>query len=521
MDSGPVNGAGPSTVPVHPQFTHLSLILSAGLGCWSSCRPVNSPSRSGVFSGDVDRVVEQFTESISFDLRLYRQDIEASIAHAHMLASVGHLTKEEAQLIERELRLMVSEIEAGEFVTQLALEDIHMHVEAALTARLASHGHPSLGKRLHTARSRNDQVSTDFRLWVREAGDQLINALREIQSSFLFRSEQDLDVILPAYTHLQRAQPVLAPHYWLAYCEKLQRDIERLTDCRRRTNRCPLGTAAVAGTSLKVDRQFVAAALGFDRPTHNSLDSSSDRDFAVEFAFVLSLIGCHLSGWAEEWILWSTSEFGFLRIPDAYCTGSSIMPQKVNPDVLELIRGKSARSIGCVQTLLVLVKGLPLAYNRDLQEDKRPLFDAFDSILACCQIAAPLIRGAELQRARIAERLEEGYLDATTLMEWLIKKQVPQRLAHQFVGRVVRHAMQNSRTLEQLTMDQYQALYRELLADEEDAPESPFDDSVYQCLGAENAVNAFQSFGSTARSQVTDQIARWRKALAEHSHEIA
>ena len=278
---------------------------------------MTSPSRSGVFSAQADRRVEHFTESISFDLRLYRHDIEASIAHANMLASVGYFSGDEAALISSALQAIQAEIEAGNFQTQIALEDIHMHIETALTERLAKSGYPDLGRRLHTARSRNDQVSTDLRMWVRDAIDQLAAALREIQRAFVGRADLDQDIVLPAYTHLQRAQPVLATHYWLAYCEKFQRDLERLADARRRTNRCPLGTAAVAGTTLKIDREQVSTALQFDRPTANSLDSSSDRDFAVEFAFDMSLIACHLSGWAEEWILWSTAEFGFIRLPQS------------------------------------------------------------------------------------------------------------------------------------------------------------------------------------------------------------
>jgi argininosuccinate lyase len=475
---------------------------------------VNSPSRSGVFSSQVDRRVEQFTESISFDIRLFRQDIQASIAHAQMLASVGYVREDEAALIVEGLNAIGTDIEAGNFQPQAALEDIHMHIEEALTRRLARSGQEDLGRRLHTARSRNDQVSTDMRLWVRASIDELGAALREIQRAFVGRADRDQEIVLPAYTHLQRAQPVFAAHYWLAYCEKFQRDLERLADCRRRTNRCPLGTAAVAGTSLTVDRELVASKLGFDCPTANSLDSSSDRDFVVEFAFAMSLVACHLSTWAEEWILWSTSEFGFIRLPQAYCTGSSIMPQKVNPDVLELIRGKSARVLGNLQTLLVLIQGLPLAYNRDLQEDKPPLFDSFDQVLASCQLAATIIAEMEFRQPQIAERLEQGYLDATTLMEYLIGRGVPQRTAHKMVGAVVRYAMDAGKPLADLTLDEFRQLESQAVGSRAHPDGSAFDEMVYNVLGTHNAVNAFTSHGSTAKICISQQLVRWEEILA-------
>ena len=302
----------------------------------------------GVFDEATDRRVEEFTESVSFDQRLYAQDIEASIAHAQMLAKVGLLSDSECLQIEQSLGEIRQEIEQGRFQFRTELEDIHMHIERALVDRIGD-----TGRKLHTARSRNDQVSTDLRLWVRQAIDQIGERLTDLQRAFVGRCDADADVILPGYTHLQRAQPVLAPHYWLAYCEKFHRDRQRLTDCRRRTNVLSLGAAALAGTSLPIDRADVAARLGFEQVAANSLDVSSDRDFVLEFAFALAVIAEHLSTWAEEWILWSTVEFNFLKLPQAFCTGSSIMPQKVNPDVLELIRGKTARVVGNLQTLLV------------------------------------------------------------------------------------------------------------------------------------------------------------------------
>ena len=342
----------------------------------------------GVFREATDRRVEEFTESVSFDRRLYAHDVAGSIAHAQMLAQVGLISAEECRQIEQALGEIRQEIEQGRFSYRVELEDIHMHIERALIERIGD-----VGRKLHTGRSRNDQVSTDTRLWVRESIDQIDQRLVDLERAFVGRCSTDADVILPGYTHLRRAQPVLAAHYWLAYCEKFERDRDRLADCRRRVDVLSLGAAALAGTSLPIDREDVRKRLGFSALAANSLDAASDRDFVVEFAFVLVMIAEHLSTWAEEWILWSTAEFDFLTLPEAFCTGSSIMPQKVNPDVLELVRGKTGRVVGNLQSLLVLVKGLPLAYNRDLQEDKPPLFDSFDTVKASLEMAAPLVAG--------------------------------------------------------------------------------------------------------------------------------
>ena len=457
---------------------------------------MDSPSRSGVFEASTDARLESFAESISFDRRLYRQDIRGSIAHASMLKAVGLISGDDFKAIRDTLKQIELEIESGDFPIRLELEDIHMHIESVLIDRIGD-----VGRKLHTARSRNDQVSTDARMWTREALDQVDALLLELQKSFLGRCEGDLDVILPAYTHLQRAQPVLAPHYWLAYIEKLQRDRDRIADCRSRVNHSPLGVAAVAGTTLPIDRQMTAEALDFEGVTANSLDTSSDRDFILESAFVLSMIASHLSGWAEEWILWSTVEYNFIKMPQQFCTGSSIMPQKVNPDTLELTRGKSARVMGNLQTLMLLVKNLPLAYNRDLQEDKPPLFDSFDTVIAMLELAIPIVAGTELQRESIASRIEEGYLDATTLMEWLIKKGIPQRTAHHAVGAIVGEAMSRGVPLSELPLDVMQ----------EHAPE--VDESIFDSLGTANAIAAFTSYGSTAPDQVKSQIRNWKSRL--------
>lgn len=456
----------------------------------------DSLSRSGVFQQSADQRVEAFTESISFDRRLYEHDIVGSIAHAKMLAKVGMLTETECQQIEQALTEIRGLLDRDELPLSQSLEDIHMHVEQALIDRLGD-----TGRKLHTARSRNDQISTDMRLWCRDAIDALDHQVVELQRAFVGRCEADRDVIVPAYTHLQRAQPVLAPHVWLAYTEKLQRDRERLQDCRRRVNICSLGCAALAGTTLPIDREHVAAQLGFERVAANSIDVSSDRDFIVEFAFVLTMIAEHLSSWAEEWILWSTVEFGFLTLPQQFCTGSSIMPQKINPDVLELTRGKTGRVVGNLQSLLVLIKGLPLAYNRDLQEDKQPLFDSFDTVSACVQLAAPLVAGAKLNREQISSRLDRGYLDATTLMEFMIKHGVPQRTAHHLVGQLVGEAIQRDCPLAELPQEVFREAHEVL------------DERVFDVLGVENAVNAFQSYGSTAPAQVARQVEAWNARL--------
>ena len=455
-----------------------------------------SPSRSGVFQAATDKRLEAFSESISFDHRLYAQDIRGSLAHARMLCRQKLITADELAQIEAAMAEIKQLLDEGKLPFRQELEDIHMHIEQALIERLGD-----VGRKLHTGRSRNDQVSTDLRLWTRDALDRLDASLLALQRAFLSRCQRDMDVVLPAYTHLQRAQPVLAPHYWLAYVEKLARDRQRLADCRKRVNISGLGAAACAGTTLPIDRHFTAAELGFESVAANSLDVSSDRDFALESAFVLALIATHLSGWAEEWILWSTVEFSFIKLPQQFCTGSSIMPQKINPDTLELTRGKAARVIGDLQTLFVLVKGLPLAYNRDLQEDKPALFDAFDTVQAAVDLAVPMVEGAELNRASIAGRLERGHLDATTLMEILIKKGFPQRTAHHLVGSLVAAANQHEVTLSQLTTEQLKAVHPEL------------DSSLTSALGVLQAVKAYQSYGSSNPELVAAEVARWTAQL--------
>ena len=450
----------------------------------------------GRFGERTDRRVEEFTESISFDRRLFEHDIRGSIAHAEMLAHVGLITPDECQQIVRGLTEIRAEIVAGRFPFTLEREDIHMHVEAALIERIGD-----VGRKLHTARSRNDQVATDVKLWTRDALDCIDGRLNALQVALVKSAERHRDLILPGYTHMQRAQPVLASHYFLAYVEKYARDRLRLADCRKRLNVLPLGAAALAGTSLPIDRHQVASALGFEGVAANSMDASNDRDFLIESVFVLTMIAEHLAGWAEEWVIWSTQEFSFLKLPDGLCTGSSIMPQKKNPDVLELIRGRSARVVGALTTLLVLVKGLPLAYNRDLQEDKEPLFDAFDTVDACLDLAALIVDGATLRADKIAARLDEGFLDATTLMEELIRRGVPQRTGHEVVGHLVSLAEKKGVRLVDLSDDDFRKAHPKL------------DPSVKGTLGVANAVKAFRSYGSTAPGEVARQLEGWRGRL--------
>jgi argininosuccinate lyase len=455
---------------------------------------------AGRFQQATDPQVERFTESISLDRRLAAVDIRGSKAHAQMLAQVGLITGAECQAIITALDEIGGEIEAGTFPFRTELEDIHMHVEQALIARTGD-----VGRKLHTARSRNDQVATDLKLFVRDAAARIDGLLENLQRSFVARSARDLDLIVPGYTHLQRAQPVMVVHYWLAYCEKLERDRGRLSDAVKRLNFSPLGAAALAGTTLPIDRGLTASLLEFTAPAANSLDIVGDRDFLVEFLFVLSLTAVHLSGWAQEWILWFSTEFGYLKLPDALTTGSSIMPQKRNPDVLELIRGKAARVIGALTQALFLLKDLPLAYNRDLQEDKSPLFDACDTLSSCLELAAAVVAGAELQRERIAARLEEGFLDATALMEYLIRRGVPMRTAHETVGKLVAVCEAEGCRLAQVPLARLQSACDKIGPD------------VSGVLGVENAGKALSSYGSGGRGPVLEQLARWQAKLGMHA----
>ncbi len=473
----------------------------------SSPQSAGAPSGKawgGRFAGGTDPRVEAFSESISFDARLAPHDVAGSKAHATMLAEVGLLTADERDAVHAGLDEVLGEINAGAFPFRTELEDVHMHIESALTAKIGD-----AGRKLHTARSRNDQVSTDLKLFVRQACDRTDELLADVQRAFVGRCEGgpdgDLDVVIPGYTHLQRAMPVSAAHSWLCWVEKLDRDRGRIRDCRARLNECPLGAAALAGTTLPIDRDRTASLLGFDRPAANSLDVSSDRDFLVEYLFALALTATHLSQWAEEWVVWFSTEFGLLSLPDAYTTGSSIMPQKRNPDVPELIRGKTARVVGALVQVMVLLKGLPTAYNRDLQEDKVALFDAHDTVVACLELMPPIVAGATLNRDRIAARLEDGFLDATALMEHAIGAGVPMRTAHGVIGKFVALCERTGRRLVDLTDAEFADADARLTAGGADA--------LRGVLGATNAAAALQSYGGGGREQVAAQAARWRDRL--------
>jgi len=442
--------------------------------------------------------MESFSESISFDRRLAQEDIDGSIAHARMLAASGLITAPDADAICDALETIRREIAEERFPFTAAKEDIHLHIESALTDRLGD-----VGRRLHTARSRNDQVATDLRLYCRRAIDRIDVAVVDLQRAFLGLAERERDLVIPGYTHLRRAQPVLAAHQLLGWVERFERDRARLADCRRRVNVLPLGSGAMAGTSLPIRRELVRDALGFEQLAANSVDASGDRDFVCELAFVLAMIALHLSQWAEEWILWSTEEFGFLLLPEPFCTGSSIMPQKINPDALELTRGKSARVVGNLQSLLVLVKGLPTAYNRDLQEDKEPIFDSIDTVERSLGVAAPLVSGTRFDRNRLTAGIERGHLDATSLMETLIADGLPQRSAHETVGRLVRKAMAKGVALAGLS--------------EEDCRSecAGWKASWRESLGSSRAVERMQSLGSTAPARVAEQLKAWSARLSE------
>lgn len=441
-------------------------------------------------------MMERINASIGFDRRFYREDIRGSQAHAAMLARQGIISPDEARAIIKGLEQVRAEIEAGHLEFSDSLEDIHTHVEARLKEII---GEPA-GK-LHTARSRNDQVATDLRLWVLAAGAELDEALMEYQRALVELAEANQSVIMPGYTHLQRAQPVLLAHHLLAYCEMAWRDRQRLADCLGRAAQLPLGAAALAGTPHPLDPASVARELGMSGACANSLDAVSDRDFALELLFVLSLAQVHLSRLAEELILWSSQEFGFVRLSDAFSTGSSIMPQKKNPDAAELIRGKSGRVIGSLVSLLVVLKGLPLAYNKDLQEDKEPVFDAVDTVLDCLKVLAPMLRGLTIDAGRMRQAVRQGFLNATELADYLARKGVPFRQAHELAGKAVRLAESQGITLEELSLAQYQEISPEIQED------------VFPCLEPERAVAARTSSGGTAGQNVEAALKEARKRL--------
>ena len=452
---------------------------------------------SGRFSEPVADFVLRYTASVGFDRRLAFADIEGSLAHGAMLARIGVLSAQDLADIERGLAQIRAEIERGEFAWQLALEDVHLNIERRLIELIGD-----AGKRLHTGRSRNDQVATDLRLWLRTELDMIVGGVSGVQRVLVALAATHAATVMPGFTHLQVAQPVTFGHHLLAYVEMFERDRERLLDARRRLNRLPLGAAALAGTSFAIDRPWVAARLGFDAVCENSLDAVSDRDFAIEFSAAAALAMVHVSRLAEELVLWMTPRFAFVSLPDRFTTGSSIMPQKKNPDVAELARGKSGRVIGHLTALLVLMKGQPLAYNKDNQEDKEPLFDTVDTLRDTLRALAEMLPGLQINAAAMRRAAEEGFATATDLAEALVRRGVPFRDAHEAAARVVRVALERDCDLAALPLADLQKI----------AP--MIDAEVKDSLSVDAAVAARAHVGGTAPSQVRAQVARWQAALA-------
>jgi len=452
----------------------------------------------GRFSEGVDAFVARFTASVEFDRRLYEFDIDGSIAHATMLARIGALSVSDRDAIIQGLEAIRTEIQQNRFDWSVDLEDVHMNIEARLIERIGP-----AGKRLHTGRSRNDQVATDIRLYLRAAIGAILNELYRLQSGLVDLAEREAATIMPGFTHLQVAQPITFGHHLLAWFEMLKRDAGRLLDCRKRLNILPLGAAALAGTSYPLDRAYTAQLLQFDAPAENSLDAVSDRDFAIEFTAAAALVMTHLSRFAEELILWSSSQFDFITLPDRFCTGSSIMPQKKNPDVPELIRGKTGRVNGHLIALLTLMKSQPLAYNKDNQEDKEPLFDSVDTVWLSLHAFADMIPALELKRDKLYQAARQGYATATDLADYLTRKGLPFRDAHTIVGRAVRLAIDTNRDLAELTLAELQGLESLIKAD------------VFQVLTLEGAVAARNHLGGTAPEQVRAAAVRAKTWLAE------
>ena len=453
-------------------------------------------SWGGRFSEPVDAFVARFTASVDFDKRLYKHDIQGSIAHATMLAKVGVLSDAERDTIIDGLRAIQTEIEAGEFAWSVELEDVHMNIEARLTDRIGI-----TGKKLHTGRSRNDQVATDIRLWLRDEIDVIVAELERLQTGLLDQAERHNAVIMPGFTHLQTAQPVTFGHHLLAWFEMLQRDRERLLDCRKRVNRMPLGSAALAGTTYPIDRSITCELLGFDAISGNSLDGVSDRDFAIEFCAAAALAMMHMSRFSEELVLWTSAQFNFIELPDRFCTGSSIMPQKKNPDVPELVRGKSGRVYGHLMGLLTLMKSQPLAYNKDNQEDKEPLFDAVDTLRDCLRAFADMIPAIQPREDVMREAALRGFSTATDLADYLVRKGLPFRDCHEIVGHAVKYGVDSKKDLAEMSLDELRRFSDQIEQD------------VFEVLTLEGSVNARDHIGGTAPAQVLAAVQRGRALL--------
>ena len=452
---------------------------------------------SGRFNEPVAELVKKYTGSIDFDKRLAKWDIQGSLAHAQMLQQAGVLSAEDLAAIEQGMAEIIAEIEAGKMPWLLDLEDVHMNIERRLTDKIGD-----AGKRLHTGRSRNDQVATDIRLWLRDEITEIQALLQSLQAALLDLAEQNAEVVMPGFTHLQVAQPVSFGHHMLAYVEMLGRDHERMADCRRRVNRMPLGAAALAGTTYPIRRETTAQLLGFEQICQNSLDAVSDRDFAIEFTAAASLVMIHLSRLSEELILWMSPRFGFIDIADRFCTGSSIMPQKKNPDVPELVRGKSGRVIGHLTGLMMLMKSQPLAYNKDNQEDKEPLFDTVDTLIDTLRIYADMMRGVTVKPENMRAAVMQGFATATDLADYLVKKGMPFRDSHEVVALAVRHADRAGVDLSELPLEDLQS-FSDLI-----------NEDVYNVLTPEGSLNARNHLGGTAPEQVHRQVARWRGLIA-------
>ncbi|KZM38547.1 argininosuccinate lyase [Marinomonas sp. SBI22] len=452
----------------------------------------------GRFSEPVDAFVARFTASVEFDQRMAAQDIQGSVAHAKMLASVGVLTDAERDQIIQGLAEIKEEIEKGEFNWSVELEDVHMNIEARLTQKIGI-----TGKKLHTGRSRNDQVATDIRLYMRDEVDFLLEELTRLQQGILSLAEKEADTIMPGFTHLQTAQPVTFGHHLMAWNEMVQRDYERLLDCRKRINILPLGAAALAGTTYPIDRNMTAELLGFERPTYNSLDSVSDRDFAIEFTSTAAIIMMHMSRWAEEMVLWVSAQFNFIYLPDRFCTGSSIMPQKKNPDVPELVRGKTGRVYGHLMSLLTLMKSQCLAYNKDNQEDKEPLFDTVDTLKGSLRSFADMIPAIESRKDHMYEAARRGFSTATDLADYLVGQGVAFRDAHEIVGKAVGFGVEQGRDLSEMTLEELQGFGGMIKAD------------VFDVLTLEGSVAARDHIGGTAPAQVRAAVARAQAEIAK------
>ncbi|MFZ5591580.1 MAG: argininosuccinate lyase [Bacillota bacterium] len=450
----------------------------------------------GRFQKSTHSLMDDFHSSISFDCRLYRQDIAGSMAHAAMLAQSGIITPQESEQIINGLKEILEDIESGRVQFATSAEDIHMNVELLLTQKIGA-----VAKKLHTARSRNDQVALDVRLYLREEIDHICQLLKQLCRQLLDLAENHLDTVMPGYTHLQRAQPVTLAHHLLAYVQMFRRDLDRLADCRRRVNVLPLGAGALAGTTFPIQPELVARQLGFDALAENSLDAVSDRDFAVEFTAAAALIMVHLSRFCEEIVLWSSGEFAFVELDDAFSTGSSMMPQKKNPDAAELIRGKAGRVFGDLQALLVMLKGLPLAYNKDMQEDKEALFDAVDTVKKCLLVFTPMVGSLRFRKENMARAARGGFTNATDLADYLVGKGVPFREAHEMVGKTVLYCLQQGKALEELVLEEMRQFC------------PPVEQDVYQALDIANCVARRVTLNGPAPSAVRAAIERARRAL--------